>query len=65
MTDRYYPDIVDDNLEMQQAIQRVRELHSPQTIRWSTGLEETYCSCDNELNGIYPCPTIKALEGKQ
>lgn len=65
MTDRYYPDIVDHNLEMQQAIERVRELHKPDN--WN---DCEHCSIiaspdGNEYLSRYPCPTIKALDGEQ
>ena len=54
MTDRYYPDIVDDNLEMLQAIQRVRELHF-----------NDYGFCGECNLREYPCQTIKTLDGEQ
>lgn len=39
---------------MQQAIQRVRELHFQDEPNWCF-------HCDD----LYPCPTIKALDGEQ
>ncbi len=45
-------------LELQDAINRVRELHKPYIYGNADG---SSCSaCDNE----YPCPTIKALDGE-
>jgi hypothetical protein len=52
--------------EAKEAIQRVRELHSP--IPHPYQEEFQLCShCGNEVDGswIYPCPTIKALDGEQ
>ena len=51
------------------ALQRVRELHSPWTHTFPTGIEVTYCRCNAEMyedgdEPPYPCPTIKALDGE-
>ena len=59
MTDRYYPDIVDDNLEMQQAIQRVRELCSKQPNSTDCGMD-TYEMGAAELAE----EILKALDGE-
>lgn len=48
--------IILDAMILRQAVQRVRELHNEEQVD-----EDKYvCSYDNN---IYPCPTIKALDG--
>lgn len=48
-----------DNLRMYAAIQRVRELHKKNGIRCNS------CGDDRGDYALYPCPTIKALDGEQ
>jgi hypothetical protein len=49
---------IGDKLEAWKAIARVRELHSE--VQWAE--KAPFCDYDNNL---YPCPTIKALDGEQ
>ncbi len=44
----------------QQALLAVVELHKPKTV--GTGAIPTYCT---ECIGLYPCPTIQAIEKEQ
>lgn len=47
----------------QEAIQRVRDLHKPFVSIYGDGF--TYCEacCNNYYSILYPCDTIKALDG--
>lgn len=45
----------------EQALQRVREQHQPRMNSMSALYPEPLCSCQS----IYPCPTIRALEGDE
>ena len=59
---------------LEDAIKRVRELHKSEVRNTSIG-ESTYCysctktatkECSEYIHLVpYPCPTIKALDGKQ
>lgn len=57
------PETVRHIRNLEQAIQRVRELHN------QIGEYCGYCadigSCCNPKDFEYPCPTIKALDGEQ
>ena len=63
----------DKELELMQAIERVRELHKPIDETNENGFVNTVCSgCYDEdastgekFHDLYPCPTIKALDGEQ
>ena len=53
------------------AIQRVREIHKPLDIVPRGLTQTTFCDECSVINGLdedryvkYPCPTIKALDGK-
>ena len=48
-----------DSTKLQQAIQRVRELHKQNGIKCNS------CGDDRGDYALYPCPTIKALDGEQ
>lgn len=63
--------VFNEALEGRNAIQRVRELHSPH--KFDVLLDIYVCNECSQINehgmnifGIeYPCPTIKALDGEQ
>ena len=55
----------DELFMAKQAIARVRDLHKPEPwcCTMCDGAEEKRCAeC---FNRIYPCPTLKALDGEQ
>lgn len=56
-----------DNLKMYAAIKRVRELHKPQETMVKPYQVEIICKwCSSDPKYVvYPCPTIKALDGEQ
>jgi hypothetical protein len=48
------------------SIQRVRELHKPKELYNPVKGWQICSSCFNDLEPyLYPCPTIKALDGEQ
>lgn len=63
--------------DMQEAIERVRELHKPiknnEVLAWwydKYKPEDLFCvecmqNSDSEYSTSYPCPTIKALDSEQ
>jgi hypothetical protein len=54
-----------DNLRLEQAIARVRELHSPFWVN-EAHCSECYSKYDKDGKySLYPCDTIKALDGEQ
>lgn len=51
--------IIADMMVLTNAIQRVRELHKQNGIKCNS------CADDRGDYELYPCPTIKALDGEQ
>lgn len=55
--------------DQQEAIERVRELHKPVEASTERGMRQICQECwdiaGERLAAVYPCPTIKALDGEQ
>lgn len=50
---------------LEEAIQRVRELHKPCDCRDDYPLLDGVCNVCMDCDEQHPCPTIKALDGEQ
>lgn len=64
--DKQLIEIFAERGKLEEAIQRVRDAHTPWTHTFPSGVEETYCSCDQDM--MFPnetCFTIRALDGEQ
>lgn len=59
-----FNELLQMSVKQQNAIKRVRELHTPDKSIWSD--EFNPCpSCGDYGQILYPCDTIKALDGEQ
>ena len=54
--------VVDENMKLRAAIDRVRALHRSYSAEAPAGGRVSYCSCS--MPHRHPCPTLRALDGE-
>jgi hypothetical protein len=59
--------VVDENIKLRAAIERVRTLHKPETRTTRYGMSWkvcTHCHYDDGSVLLHPCPTLRAIDGE-